>query len=46
MDPGLPIHVTVLGEIDGHHNIFKTKLHWFFAAVAVELISIALVAPT
>lgn len=46
MDPGLPIHVTVPGEVIGQENVFHTNIHWFFAAAALELLCIALVLPT
>lgn len=46
MDPDLPINVTITGEQVGEENRFHVDFAWFFGAVAVELLCIALVLPT
>ena len=46
MDPGLAVHSTVVGHAEGEHNVFNTNYIYFLAAVIVELMCIALVAPT
>ena len=46
IDPGLPINTTATGYLQGDHNVFQTDYKFFVIAAIVELVCIALVAPT
>ena len=46
MDPGLSANTTTTGYLVGDHNVFHTDYWFFLAAAIVEVVCIALVAPT
>lgn len=46
MDAGLQMETTASGYLEGDHSVFHTDFGYFVAAVLVEIICIALVAPT
>lgn len=46
LEPGLATESTVVGQISGSHNVYRTDLRWFGGAAAVELLCVALVLPT
>ena len=46
LDPGVETNYTVTGTLHGPQEVFKSDFVYFFAAAALELFTIALVAST
>lgn len=46
MDPGLEVNGTTMGYLTGVESVYHTDFRFFVAAIVVELICVALVAPT
>ena len=46
LDEGLSINKTVTGVGNGHHNVFYTNYAFFAAAAIIEMVCLALIAPT
>ena len=48
MDPGWAdaVHTTITGQHVGDQPVFHTNFHYFLAAALLELLCIALIAPT
>lgn len=46
MDPGLPVQTVTTGYPSGHEDVYHTDYWFFFGAAVLELICVALVAPT
>lgn len=46
LDPGVKVDTTVKGQVTGYHTIYRTNYWYLFGAALVELVCIALVAPT
>lgn len=46
MDPGTPWKTQIMGGLEGIQNIYQTNFSWFAAAVIVELVCVAAIAPT
>lgn len=46
LDPGLAVNTSIHGVYDGLQNVFETDYVFFVGAVVVELVCVALIAPT
>ena len=46
LDPGIIVNTTIVGTLDGSHNVFKTDYWYFLGAAILELVCVALIAPT
>jgi hypothetical protein len=46
MDEGLSINKTVIGQLEGVHNVYHTDYFFWMAAAIIEVVCIALIAPT
>jgi hypothetical protein len=45
MDPGMFMHSTVNGTIEGSHPVYETNFIYFMAAAVVEVIVVAVLIP-